>query len=60
MWQSMEVFVAELFVHFTCLFPVSQVSWSTHQCPSSQDSLLHVGKNLLQTQELFSSSVLSL
>ena len=37
-----------------------QVSWSTYQFPSSQDSLLHVGKILLQTQELFLSSVLCL
>lgn len=49
---------AEVFGYFTCLFSVYQVSWSIHQSPSWQDSLLHVGKILLQTQEL--SSVLSL
>lgn len=38
--------------HFVYLFPVFQVSWSTHQSLSLQDSLLHVGKILLQTQEL--------
>lgn len=49
-----------IFRRFVCLFPGFQVSWSTHQSLSLQDSPLHVGKILLQTQELYSSSVLSL
>lgn len=44
--------------HFVCLFPVFQVSWSTHQSLSLQDSLLHVGKILLRTQELCPFSVM--
>lgn len=44
--------------HFVCLLPGFQVSWSTHQSLSLQDSLLHVGKILLQTQELCPFSVM--